>query len=184
MIFPYVDDILGNDIPLLQLTKSSLKKVFSMKDLGETVYIIGIQIYRDRSKRIIRLSQSTYIHKVLNRFSMHNSKKGFLSMNHSAQLSKTQCPLTTDERSIMSRVLYASAIGSIMYVMLCTRPDVSYALSVTSRYQANPSLEHWNTAKNILKYLKRTKDMFLIYGGDSEIVVSGYTDVLTSYEKS
>jgi hypothetical protein len=63
-------------------------------------------------------------------------------MNHGAQLSKTRCPLITDERSIMSRVSYASAIGSIMYVMLCTRPDVSYALSVTSRYQDNLGLEH------------------------------------------
>jgi ATP-binding cassette subfamily B (MDR/TAP) protein 1 len=55
-------------------------------------------------------------------------------MNHGAQLSKTQCPSTTDEQSIMSRVPYASAIDSIMYAMLCTRPNVSYALSVTSRY--------------------------------------------------
>jgi Reverse transcriptase (RNA-dependent DNA polymerase) len=136
----YVDDILlmENNISLLQSAKSSLKKVFSMKDLGETVYILGIKIYRDRSKRLIGLSQSTYIYKVLNRFSMQNSKKRFLPMNHGAQLSKTQCPLTTDEQSIMSRVPYASAIGSILYVMLCTRPDVSYAWSVTSRYQANP----------------------------------------------
>jgi hypothetical protein len=103
-------------------------------------------------------------------------------MNHGAQLSKTQCPLTI-EQSIISRVSYASAIGSIKHVMLCTRLDVSYALSVTSRYQANPGLEHWNAAKNILKYLRRTKDMFFIYGGDSELVVSGYTDVITSYEK-
>jgi hypothetical protein len=105
-------------------------------------------------------------------------------MNHGAQLSKTQCHLTTDEQIIMSRVSYTSAIGSIMYVMLCTRPDVSYALSVTSRYQANLGLEYWNATKNILKYLRRTKDMFLIYGGDSELVVSSYTDVITSYEKS
>ena len=76
----------------------------------------------------------------------------------------------------MSRVPYASAIGSIMYVMLCTRPDISYAWSVTRRYQANPGLEHWSVAKNILKYLRRTKDMFLVYGGDSELVISGYTD--------
>lgn len=96
-------------------------------------------------------------------------------MNHGAQLSKTQCPSTTDERSIMSRVPYASAIGSIMYAMLCTRPDISYALSVTSRYQANPGLEHWNAAKNILKYLRRTKDMFLIYGSDSELVINVIT---------
>jgi hypothetical protein len=65
----YVDDILliGNDIPMLQQAKSLLKKVFSMNDLGETVYILGIKIYRDRSKRLIGLSQSTYIDKVLNR---------------------------------------------------------------------------------------------------------------------
>jgi Reverse transcriptase (RNA-dependent DNA polymerase) len=147
----YADDILlmENDIPLLQLAKSSLKKVFSMKDLGETVYILGIKIYRDRSKRLIGLSQNTYIDKVLNRFSMQNYKKGFLSMNHDARFSKTQCPLTIDEWSIMSRVPYASAIGSIMYVMLCTRHDVSYAWSVMSRYQANPVLEHWNAVKKI-----------------------------------
>jgi hypothetical protein len=61
---------MGNDIPLLQLAKCSLKKVFSMEDLGEAVYILGIEIYRDKSKRLIGLSQSTYIDKVLNRFSM------------------------------------------------------------------------------------------------------------------
>jgi Reverse transcriptase (RNA-dependent DNA polymerase) len=171
-----VDDILlmRNDIPLLQLAKSSLNKLFSMEDLGESVYILGIKIYKDRSKRPIGLSQSTYIDKVFNRFSMQNSKKGFQPMNHGAQLRKTQCHLTTDERSIMSRVPYDSAIGSIMYVMLCTRSDVSYAWSVTSRYQTNSGLKHWNAAKN----------MFFIYGVDSELVVSGYTDVITSYEKS
>ena len=68
-----------------------------MKDLGEDVYILGIKIYRGRSKRLIRLSQSTYIDKVLNRFSMQDSKREFLPMNHGAQLSKTQCPSTTDE---------------------------------------------------------------------------------------
>jgi tRNA C32,U32 (ribose-2'-O)-methylase TrmJ len=73
----------------------------------------------------------------------------------------------------MSKIPYASAIDSIMYAMLCTRSDVLYALSVTSRYQANPGMKHWNAAKNILKYLRRTNDMFLVYGGDSELVVSG-----------
>jgi Reverse transcriptase (RNA-dependent DNA polymerase) len=72
-----VDDIflIENDISLLQLAKFSLKKVFSMKDLGEFIYILGIKIYRDRSKRLIGLNQSTYINKVLNWFSMQNSKK-------------------------------------------------------------------------------------------------------------
>ena len=65
----------------------------------------------------------------------------------------------------MSKIPYASTIGSIMYVMLCTQPDVSYALCMTSRYQSDPSESHWTAVKNILKYFRRSKDTFLIYGG-------------------
>jgi hypothetical protein len=132
----YVDDILliGNDIPMLESVKTSLKNSFSMKDLGEAAYILGIRTYRDRSRRLIGLSQDTYIEKVLKHFSMEQSKKGFLPMSHGIHLSKTQCPLTTDELDRMSKVPYALAIGSIMYTMISTRPDVSYALSATSKY--------------------------------------------------
>ena len=132
----YVDDILliGNDIPLLEAVKDSLRKSFSMKDLGEAAYILGIRIYRDRSKRLIGLSQSTYIDKVLKRFNMHDSKKCLLPMSPGTFLSKTQSPVMTDEQKRMDEIPYASTIGSIMYAMICTRPDVSFALSATSRY--------------------------------------------------
>src|SRR4051812_34107458 len=76
----------------------------------------------------------------------------------------------------MDKIPYALAIRSIMYAMVCTRPDVSYALSDKSRYQANPGESHRTTVKSILKYLRRTKDMFLVYGGEDELVVKGYTD--------
>jgi hypothetical protein len=76
----------------------------------------------------------------------------------------------------MSAIPYASAVRSIMYTMICTSPDVSYALSVTSRYQADPGKIHWTTVKSTLKYLRRTKDMFLVYGGEDELGVKGYTD--------
>jgi hypothetical protein len=65
----------------------------------------------------------------------------------------------------MSKVPYASTIGSIMYDMISTRPDVSYAVSATSRHQAYPGEDHWTTVKGILKYLRMTKDMFLVYWG-------------------
>ena len=70
----------------------------------------------------------------------------------------------------MSVISYASTIGSIMYNILCTKPDVSYALSVTSKYQSDPSEGHWVAIKNILKYLRSTKDVFLIYG-DGDLIV-------------
>src|SRR3989337_3642422 len=63
-----------------------------------------------------------------------------------------------------------------MYAMICTRLDVCYALSVSSRYQSDPGLEHWAAVKTILKYLRKTKDLLLVYGGDEELIVSGYTD--------
>src|ERR1043165_4845071 len=76
----------------------------------------------------------------------------------------------------MSKNPYASAIGSIMYAMVCTRPDVSFALSACSTYQSDPGLVHWAAVKNILKYLRRTKELFLVYGGDEELLAKGYTD--------
>ena len=84
----------------------------------------------------------------------------------------------------MSKIPYASAIGSIMYAMLCTRPDVSYALSITSRYQSDTGESHWTAVKNILKYLRRSKDMFLVYGGlEDDLVVNGYTDASFQSDK-
>ncbi|KAK8697812.1 hypothetical protein V6N13_113953 [Hibiscus sabdariffa] len=96
----YVDDILiiGNDIPTLQSIKTWLSSCFSMKDLGEAAYILGVKIYRDRSRRLLGLSQSTYIDKVLKRFSMEESKRGFLPMRHGISLSKEMCPSTPQER--------------------------------------------------------------------------------------
>ncbi len=70
-----------------------------------------------------------------------------------------------------------------MYAMLCTRPDVSYALSVTSRYQSDLGESHWIAVKNILKYLRRTKDMFVVYGGQEELVVNGYTEASFQTDK-
>jgi len=168
---------------MLETIKSSLRKSFSMKDLGEATYILGIKIYRDISKRLIGLSQDTYIDKVLKRFNMQDSKKGFLPMSHGVSLCKSQCPSTPDEQEKMNAIPYASAIGSIMYAMLCTRPDVAYALSVASRYQSNPGEAHWVAAKNILKYFRRTKDKFLVYGGEEELVVNGYTDASFQTDK-
>ena len=148
----YVDDILliGNDIPTLLSVKQRLGKCFALKDLGEAETMLGIRIYRDRSHRLLGLSQEKYIDKVLKRFSMENSKKGLIPLQQGVVLSKKDCPCTKEQREYMSKVPYASAIGSIMYAMLCTRVDVAYALSVTSRFQQDPGESHWSAVKNIL----------------------------------
>nr|GEV62252.1 retrotransposon protein, putative, Ty1-copia subclass [Tanacetum cinerariifolium] len=176
----YVNGILimGNNIPLLQSVKSNLGRCFAIKDLGEAAYILGIKIYRDRSRRLIGLCQSAYIEKILKRYCMENSKRGSIPMQEKLKLSKSQGASTPAELKRMQNVPYASTVGSIMYVVRCTRSDVAFAQNVTSRFQQNPGDLHWITVKNIQKYLRNTKDMFLVYEGDlkRELRVSCYTD--------
>ncbi|GJU87401.1 retrotransposon protein, putative, ty1-copia subclass [Tanacetum coccineum] len=166
----YVDDIIimGNHIPSLQSVKDYLGKCFAMKDLGEAAFILGIKIYRDRSKRLIGLSQNAYMDKILKRYKMDNSKRGTIPMQERLDLNKSQGAQTPKEVNRMKNVPYASAVGSIMYAVRCTRPDVAFAQNLTSRFQQNPGELHWTAVKNILKYLRNTKDMFLVYSGNPE----------------
>ncbi|GJW67679.1 retrotransposon protein, putative, ty1-copia subclass [Tanacetum coccineum] len=124
-----------NNIPMLQDVKSWLGKCFAMKDLGEATYILGIKIYRDRSRRLICLSQNTYIDKILKRFKMDTSKRGTIPMQSNVDLRKSQGPSTPAEVKRLKGVPYASAVGSIMYVVRCTRPDIAFSQNPTSRYQ-------------------------------------------------
>ncbi|GJZ76759.1 retrotransposon protein, putative, ty1-copia subclass [Tanacetum coccineum] len=166
----YVDDIIimGNHIPSLQSVKDYLGKCFAMKDLGEAAFILGIKIYRDRSKRLIGLGQNAYMDKILKRYKMDNSKRGHIPMQERLDLNKTQGASTPKEVKRMQNVPYASVVGSIMYAVRCTRPDVAFAQNITSRFQQNPGESHWTAVKNILKYLRNTKDMFLVYSGNPE----------------
>ncbi|CAN6573251.1 unnamed protein product [Malus baccata var. baccata] len=142
--------------------KAKLSKTFHMKDLGDASYVLGIKLYREKSRKLIGLSQFMYIDKVLSRFQMEQSKKGLLPVRHGIHLSKSMGPKTPEEIRQMSAIPYASAIGSLMYAMICTKPDIAYVVSITSRYQSNPGSEHWTAVKTVLKYLRTTKDMFLV----------------------
>ncbi|GJZ54426.1 hypothetical protein Tco_0609311 [Tanacetum coccineum] len=109
---------------------------------------------------------------------MENSKRATIPMQEKLKLSKSDGASTPAEKQRMSNVPYASAVGSIMYAVRCTRPDVVFAQNITIRFQQNPGKLHWTTVKNILKYLWNTKDMFLVYGGDMkrDLRISCYTD--------
>ncbi|PON67522.1 hypothetical protein TorRG33x02_264290 [Trema orientale] len=106
---------------------------------------------------------------------MENSKKSLLPFRHRILLSKDQCPKTTEERVYMSKIPYAKAVGSLIYAMLYTRPDIYYAIGMVSRYQSNPRMAQWTVVKHILKYLRRTKDYMLVYSS-TDLTPVGYTD--------
>ena len=173
----YVDDILiaGSDKEYLMDIKRWLSTHFDMQDMGEANYILGVNIKRDRSKKILALSQENYIQKILERFHMSSCKPADTHVSKGEALSLNMCPKNPQEREEMSRVSYTSAVRSLMYVMMCTHPDICFTVGLVSRYQSNPGREHWKAFKRILRYLKGTIDYYLVYQG-SELRLVGYSD--------
>ena len=109
-----------------------------MKDLRAAKQILGMRIVRDRVRGMLRLSQAEYVKKVLNWFSMDKAKSVGTPLGSHFRLSKDQVPKSEEEQDYMSKVPYASVIGSLMYAMICTRSDIAHAVGVVSRYMSNP----------------------------------------------
>ncbi|XP_062116409.1 secreted RxLR effector protein 161-like [Humulus lupulus] len=157
--------------------KSWLKSEFEMKDLGVATKILGIGIQRDRDKGVLILSQDDYKRKILSKFSMKEAKTTKQPMTNQFYLSKEQCPKTQAEIEAMSKVPYSNAVGSIMYLMVCTRPDLAYAISILSKYMSNPGGEHWEAMKWVFRYLLGTTEIGLKFSKQQNCtLVEGYSD--------
>jgi len=104
---------------------------------------------------------------------MQNEKPVSIPLASHFKLSKEVCPKTQEEMAYMSKVPYASTIGSLMYAMVCTRPDIAHAMGVVSKYMNNLGKEHWMAVKWILRYLRGTTNQALCFGG-SNISLQGY----------
>jgi hypothetical protein len=120
----YVDDMLlvGNNMDVIKEVKSQLSSKFDMNDLGAANFILGMEIKRDRANNKLWLNQRKYVEMILQRFNMHGSKSVKVPIPIGVKLSADQCPKTQEEEEDVSHVPYASAIGSLMYAMVCTRP--------------------------------------------------------------
>ncbi|CAM8999623.1 unnamed protein product [Rhodiola kirilowii] len=163
----YVDDLLliSSSLTVINGVKSDLKAHFDMKDMGKAQKIPCVNIIRDRPRKLMYLSQADYVLKVLNRFAMNDSKYSPIPLGGHLILSKHDCPQTdAEKKQKMSHVPYDVAVGSIMYVMLCTRADLAFVVSVLSRYMSNPGSKHWEAMKYLLKYLSGTRNLGLIFG--------------------
>ncbi|RVW76154.1 Retrovirus-related Pol polyprotein from transposon TNT 1-94 [Vitis vinifera] len=142
---------------------------FAMKDLGAAKQILGMRIIRDKTNGTLKLSQSEFVKKVLNRFNINEAKPVSTPLGSHFKLSKEQSPKTEEEMDHMSKVPYASAISSLMYVMVCTRSDIAHAVGVVSKFMNRPGKQHWETVKWILRYLKGSLDTYICFTGGTTI---------------
>ena len=149
-----MDDILieSNNVEDLIKVKVKLNKEFDMKDLGVASIIFRIDIQRDRKQPRLWLSQETYLKKILEKFGMSNSNPVVTPTNPQFKVSIDQSPSIDVERDNINSISYANIVGSLMYVMVCTRPDIEYAVSLIGRYMENHGKARWQALKLIHKW--------------------------------
>ena len=164
----YVDDLLlfGTNVIGINKVKEYLSSIFKMKDLGEVDTFLGIKVRKHSGG--YSLNQAHYIENILNKF----NHLGFKEINTPFDSCVKLCE---NNGRAVAQLEYASAIGSLMYAMRCTRPDIAFAVSKMSRYTSNPNVEHWKCVTRIFGYLKKYKNLGLVFN-DYPAVLEGYTD--------
>ena len=169
----WVDDILifSNDKSMSKALKGALNTKFKMSDLGKISWFLGINFINN--DQYIEMNQTRYIEKILDKFNMNN-----------CFVSKSPCDSTfrtvndTDSKELDDDTLYREIVGSLIYLMVATRPDLSYIVSKLSQYMSCPKVCHLNAAKRVLRYLKGTKQLGLRYYKDTQepITLVGFSD--------
>ncbi|XP_059638613.1 secreted RxLR effector protein 161-like [Cornus florida] len=144
--------------------------------MGESSYVIGIEIFHDRSRGLLGLSQKTYIERILERFGMEHCSASVVPIQKGDKFSLMQCPKNELEHKEMQNIPYASIVGSLIYAQVCTHPDIGFAVGMLGRYQSNPGIYYWKAAKKVMRYLQGTKNYMFTFRRTSDLEVIGYSD--------
>ena len=159
-LLTYVDDLLlaASDSGELRDVKERLMSAFEARDLGEATYFLGMDIIRDRGSRTIKLAQGRLTADLLSKHDLSEGRTLSTPLNASTKLTREGEPLDLQTHG------YAQLVGSLMYLSVCTRPDIAQAVGALARYMAAPTVAHWQAAKGVLRYLAGTADYGIIYG--------------------
>jgi hypothetical protein len=136
-----------------------------------------MEVTRDREKRTLALSQTTYIDSLLRKFNMSDCKSVSIPLDPTTQITREQCPTSSEAITEMRSIPYRELIGGLVWLSTATRPDLAFAVCILSRFVDNPGLAHWNSAKRVLQYLKGTRTHALTYGAsDSTLGLDIFAD--------
>src|SRR5437667_6018079 len=169
----WVDDLIifGKDMASINELKAQLNEEYEMKDLGELKYFLGIQVHRDRERKIIHINQSRYNRTILERYGMQNSKPASVPLSTGTRLVKaTTMDVLTDQKE------YQSIIGSLMYAMLATRPDLAQSIQQISQFSQMPTTTHEKAVKQAFRYINGTVDEGITYNGNLGLKLEFWSD--------
>ncbi|KAL9286140.1 putative RNA-directed DNA polymerase [Arabidopsis thaliana] len=183
----YVDDMLiaSGNMAVIRELKNKLNCEFEMKDLGKASRILGMDIIRVKEKGELILSQGNYLKKVLKTFGMLEARPMITPTAAHFKLRSLSEEEKKTEAVHMERIPYASAVGSLMYAMVGSRPDLVFAVGFISRFISSPGREHWSAVKWVLRYLKGAYTQNLIFKKDSKFCMEGfsYSDYATDLDR-
>ena len=169
----YVDDILlaGKSKERMIEVKSVLSNMFEVKDLGELNYFLGVKVVQNHKDGTIWIGQPTFTESLLNKFQMHQCKSLTTPTDTGTKLVNG-----TEDSEYVDKSEYQSLVGSLLYLSMRTRPDITYAVSVTARFCSNPTTQHMTAVKRILRYLRGTTHHGLLYKRSRSKELLGYSD--------
>ena len=164
----YIDDITLASKSSTAIDKyvQLLSEHFKCRDLGPTRFLLGVAVERDRPTRALKLHQHQFILELLEKFGMSDCKPVQTPLPPKLVLSHSMSPSTQEEQDLMSEIPYLSAVGSLQYLAMMTRPDIAHSVAYLARFNANPGLVHWKALKHLFRYVKGTIDHKLTYQGD------------------
>lgn len=182
----YVDDLLiiAPTLRIIQHIKDALKQKFHMTDLGEAKYLLGWSIIRNRMSRTIFIHQHKYATTVLDRFKEFITYPAATPCERNLKLTVDMHPTLQTDIDTMSTIPYREAVGSMMYLMVGTRPDLAYFMREVSQFLSNPGQAHWRAVLRGLRYLHGTSEYGITLGGTSRIAPAKLADSLTAYTDS
>ena len=174
IVVVYVDDIsiFASSPSLIAEFKAQIVTAYKFSDVGEITQFLGLRILRDRKTRTISIDQQHYIEKIIERFDLENAHPKRTPMTLSMKL--TASARTAADPTIQKQ--YQSMVGSLMYAMLGSRPDICFAVNKLAQYGSNPDEEHLAAAQRIFQYLKATRDYRLTYNGNTGSELIGWCD--------
>ena len=174
----HVDDffMLGNSKLALSMFKQQLQTQWQISDGGPAHFHIGIAIERDRGAHTIALSQVALIDRIILQFGLSDAYPVSTPFEPGLRLSKVDSPKTDDKHAAVTCLPYRELIGSLMYLSIGTRPDIVFAVNHLCRFLDCFGRAHWEAAKRVIRYLKGTRDLRLVLGGDHVMWMLGYTD--------
>ena len=166
--------IISPSHPLINHFKAALQECYEISDLGPAHWLLGFKLHRDRKRHIITISQQAYIDSTLALFNMTTCAPVSTPMAVGTILSKVQTDIPTENNTIID-ALYCEAIGKLMYLSLESHPDITFSVNLLAQFSNCPTMDHWCAVKRIFHYLKRTRNLVLTLGGNTN-PLTGYSD--------